>query len=95
MTSQTGNDVTSRFVDHGFLLVFNTCFESTVYRSPVIGIFGEVNKGRLTISAAGERVKPEVKSLFDSSIPIWYRSVFEFSGYLLPVKNYSTFSICI
>jgi hypothetical protein len=35
MTSQTGNDVTSRFVDHGFLSVFNTCFASVVYRSQV------------------------------------------------------------
>jgi hypothetical protein len=39
MTSQTRNDVTNRFVEHGFLLVFNTCFESTVYRSLVIGVF--------------------------------------------------------
>jgi hypothetical protein len=33
MTPQTGNDATNRLVDHGFLLVFNTSFESTAYRS--------------------------------------------------------------
>jgi hypothetical protein len=37
MTSQTGNGVTRRFDNHGFLLVFNTCFKSTVYRSLFIG----------------------------------------------------------
>jgi hypothetical protein len=33
MTSQTGNDATNRFVDHGFLLVFNTYYLSKLYRS--------------------------------------------------------------
>jgi hypothetical protein len=48
----TGNDATNRFVDHGFLLVFNTCFLSTVYRSLVIRRFfntREVNNGRLFV----------------------------------------------
>jgi hypothetical protein len=36
MTSQTGNDVTNRVVDHGFLSVFRTCFASVVYRSQVM-----------------------------------------------------------
>jgi hypothetical protein len=66
MTSQTGNDATHRFVDHGFLLTFNTCFESTVYHSLVIGIICEVNNGRLSISVASGRRKPEVKSPFES-----------------------------
>lgn len=38
MTSQIGNDVTSRFPNHGFLLVFNT-FRVIVYRSQVSCIF--------------------------------------------------------
>jgi hypothetical protein len=49
----TGNNVTSRLVDNGFTLVFNTCFESTVCRSLLIDAFSEVNNGRLSISAAG------------------------------------------
>jgi hypothetical protein len=72
MTSQTGNDATNRFVDHGFLLVFNTCFLSTVYRSQAIGVFLEVNNGRLSISAARGRRRPEVKSPFDSSTKVSY-----------------------
>lgn len=32
------DDVTRRFPDHGFLLTFNTCFVSVMYRSQ-IGIF--------------------------------------------------------
>jgi hypothetical protein len=43
----------------------------------------------------GGRVTPEVKSPFDSLIPIWLRSVVKFFGYLLPIKSYSTFSICM
>jgi hypothetical protein len=35
MTSQTENNVTSRLVNHGFPLMFNTRFESIVYRSQV------------------------------------------------------------
>jgi hypothetical protein len=31
MMSQAENDVTNRFVSHGFLLMLNTCFESYVY----------------------------------------------------------------
>jgi hypothetical protein len=41
------------------------------------------------------RVRPEENSPFDSLTAIWYRSVLEFFGYLLPVKSYSTFSICM
>jgi hypothetical protein len=62
MTSQTRNDVASHFVDHGFLLVSNTCFESPVYRSLVDGVFSEVTNGRLSISAARVHRKPGVKS---------------------------------
>jgi hypothetical protein len=72
MTLQTGIDAINRFVEHGFLLVFNTCFESTVYRSLVIGVFGEVNNGRLAISAARGRRKPKVESPFDSSTTVSY-----------------------
>jgi hypothetical protein len=39
MTSLAGNDVTSRFVEHGFLSLFNTCLVSIVYRSRVINVF--------------------------------------------------------
>jgi hypothetical protein len=72
MTSQTRNDVISRFVDYGFLLVFNTCFESTVYRSLVIGVFFEVNNGRLLIWAARGRRKLEVLSPLDSATTVTY-----------------------
>jgi hypothetical protein len=89
------DDVTSRFLDHGFLLKFNIHFESTVYHSLVIGVFRKVNNGRLTISTARGRVRPSEKSPFNSLTPIWYRSVLKFFGYLLPVKSYSTFSICM
>jgi hypothetical protein len=71
MTSQTGNDANNRFVDHIFLLVFNT-FESSVYRSFAIGIISEVNNDCLSISAASGRRKPEVKSPFDSSTTVSY-----------------------
>jgi hypothetical protein len=72
MTSQTGNDATNLFVDHGLLLVFNTRLLSTVYRSLPIGVFCEVNNGRLSISAARGRGRPKVKSPFDSSTMVSY-----------------------
>jgi hypothetical protein len=56
----------------GFLLVFNTCFLSTVYRSLVIGVFWEVINGRLSISAARGRRKPKLKSSFYSSTTVSY-----------------------
>jgi hypothetical protein len=59
-------------IDHSFLIVFNTCFESTVYRSLVEGVFCEVDNGRLTISAARGRRKPKVTSPFDSSTAVSY-----------------------
>jgi hypothetical protein len=37
-----------------------------------MGVFWEVNNGRLSISAARGRRKPEVKSPFDSSTTISY-----------------------
>jgi hypothetical protein len=43
----------------------------------------------------GGRVRPQVKSQFDSLALIWYRLAFKFLDYLLPVKSYSTFSICM
>jgi hypothetical protein len=64
MTSQTGNDVTSRFVDHAILSVFNTCFVSIVCSSQAVCDFREVNNGRLSISAARGRRKSEVTSPF-------------------------------
>jgi hypothetical protein len=39
MTSQTGNDVTSRFVDHGFLFVFNTQNVCKMHRLNVLFVF--------------------------------------------------------
>jgi hypothetical protein len=51
--AKAGNDVTSRFIDHGF-------------RAPVTCVFPLVSNGALSTSAARERLKPEVTSLFNS-----------------------------
>jgi hypothetical protein len=67
MMSLAGNHVTSRFVDHGFLFVFNTYLESTVYRSQVLCFFCEVSDGRLSMLAARGRRQLEVALPFDSS----------------------------
>jgi hypothetical protein len=64
------------------------CFD--VVRALVIA-----ENGRKTVSAARRRARPEVKSPFDCLTPIWYRPVLEFFDYLLLVKGYSTFSICM
>jgi hypothetical protein len=71
--------------------VFCGHLRSILYRFDVISAFVIAENGRKTISAARGRVRPEVKSPFDFSTPIWYTSVLDFSGYLLPVKSYSTF----
>jgi hypothetical protein len=91
----TGSDVTSRWGDHGFLFVFYRNLPSILYRFDVISAFVIAENGRKTISAARGRVRPEVKSPFDCSTPIWCRSVLEFFDYLLPAQSYSTFSICM
>jgi hypothetical protein len=57
-----------------------------LYRFDVISAFLIAENGGKTISAARGRVRPEVKSPFDSLTPIWYRSALEFFGYLLPSK---------
>jgi hypothetical protein len=49
-----------------------------LYRFDVISAFVIAENGRKTISAARGRVRPEVKSPFDSLTPIWYRSALEF-----------------
>jgi hypothetical protein len=72
MTSQTGNDVISRFVDHGFLSVFHTCFASIVYRSQVICVLWEVNNGGLSTWAAKGRLTPEVTSPVDRTTTVFY-----------------------
>jgi hypothetical protein len=69
--SQTGENATYRFVDHGFLSMFITCFESIVYRSQNICVFCELSYGRLSISAARGSRKPEVKSPFDGSTTVF------------------------
>jgi hypothetical protein len=61
--------------DHGFLLVFNTCFKSTVYRSQDICDFSPINNGRLSISAARGRLEAEVTLPFDSSIMVSYHLI--------------------
>jgi hypothetical protein len=66
-----------------------------LYRFDVISAFVIAENGGKTISIARERIRPEVKSPFDFLTLIWYRLVSEFFGYLLHVKNYSTFSICM
>jgi hypothetical protein len=42
-------------------------------------------------SAARGHVRPAVKSPFDFTIPIQYKSAAEFFGYLLPINSYSIF----
>jgi hypothetical protein len=82
-------------VDHGFLFVFCRHLPSILYRFDVISAFVIAENSRNTISAARGRVRPEVKSPFDSLTRIRYTSALEFFDYLLPVKSYSTFSICM
>jgi hypothetical protein len=70
--------------------VFFSCFVD-IYRlsctvSTLLALFLIVENGGKTISAARRRVRSEVKSPFDFLTPIWYRSILEFFGYLLPVK---------
>jgi hypothetical protein len=62
-----------------------------VYRFDVVSAFLIAEKGGKTISVARGRVRPKVKSPFDSLILTWYRSALEFFGYLLPFKSYSDF----
>jgi hypothetical protein len=92
MTPKTGNDVTSRFVSHGFLLVFNTRFESIVYRSQLIYAFSAVSSGGLSISAAWGRLK--VTSPFDSSTTVFYYCSIHFTCPTCTIRKlYSFFSI--
>jgi hypothetical protein len=80
-------------------IVFYSCFVDihrlSVHPFDVISVLLIAENGGKTLSAARRRVRPQVKSLFDSLTPVWYRSVLELFGYLLPVKSYSTFSICM
>jgi hypothetical protein len=43
MTQQAGNNVTTRFVDHSFLLEFNTRYLSNMQYSKVILVFSIVD----------------------------------------------------
>jgi hypothetical protein len=84
--------------------VFCACFVDiyrlSLYCYNVISAFLIAENGGKTILAARGRVRPEVKSPFDSLSAFWYwrfgidRHVKIF-GYLLPVKSYSTFLICM
>jgi hypothetical protein len=52
MASQTGNDATNRFVDHGFLLLFNTYYLSGILCLKVTPNFSIVDYGVMSISTA-------------------------------------------
>jgi hypothetical protein len=85
--------------DNRATTIFSTGFVD-IYSQPytvltLLAFFLIAKNGGKTISAAKGRVRPELKSPFALLTPIWYRSVLEFFGYLLPVKSYSTFSICM
>jgi hypothetical protein len=90
------SEVTSP-VDTATMVFYSFCRHalSILYLFDVISAFLIVGNGGETILAARERVRPEVKSPSASLTPILYRSVLEFFGYLLPVKSYATFSICM
>ncbi len=73
MTSQADYTVVNRFVDHDFLLAFNTCdivfFNSFV----VISVFRFVHNGGPPISTARERVMGLMTSPIDCATTILYR----------------------
>jgi hypothetical protein len=79
----------------GLREIANEHLPSILYRSDVVSTFLIAECGGNTNSAASGRVRPEVKSPFDSFTPIRYESAVEFFGYLLTVKSYSTFSLCM
>jgi hypothetical protein len=72
MTSQTGNDATNRFVDHGFLLVFYTYYLSGMHSLKVTPIFLIVDFGGMSISTARGRPRPEVTSPVDRATTVFY-----------------------
>jgi hypothetical protein len=75
-----GSDVTGRSSDNSFLFVFLLHLPSILYHSDVIGVFLVAENGGKPISAVRGRVRPQMKSPFNSLTPIWYRSVLEFSA---------------
>jgi hypothetical protein len=72
-TFDTGSDIINRQSDHDFLFVFCGYSPSILNRFDVISAFLVAENGGKMISAASWRVRPEVKSLFDSLTPIWYK----------------------
>jgi hypothetical protein len=72
MTSQTGNVVTSRFVDNGFLSVFNTHYLSNTHRLKVTPNLWIVDYGGMSISTARGRLKPEVRSPVDRATTVFF-----------------------
>jgi hypothetical protein len=72
MTSQTGNDVTSRFVDHGFLFVFNTYNVCKMHRLKVLPTFLIVDYGGMSISTARGHLRPEMRSPVDRATTVFY-----------------------
>jgi hypothetical protein len=69
---ETGSDHTNRKIDHGFLLMFHTCFGSVVNRSQVICDFSTVKHGGLSLSAARGHARPKVTSPLDSSTTVFF-----------------------
>lgn len=72
MRSQSGDDLTGRFPDHGFLLVFNVRFLSSMYHLRVTGIFSINDYGGTPISVVTGSLRPEVTSSVDIAITVFY-----------------------
>jgi hypothetical protein len=68
---KTGNDVTSRLFDHGFLSVFNIRYLSNMHQWKAILKFLIVYYGGMSISTARGRLRPEVRSPIDRATMVF------------------------
>jgi hypothetical protein len=93
MTSQTGNDATNRFVDHGFLLMFNTYYLSGMHSLKVTPIFLIVDYGGISISTARGRLTPEVTSQVDRATMVFYSCLLHLPSILYRFDVISSFVI--
>jgi hypothetical protein len=75
MTSQTGNYVTSRFVDHGFLFEFNTYNVCKTHRLKVLPTSLIVDYGGMSILIARGRLRPEMRSPVDRATMVFYSCI--------------------
>jgi hypothetical protein len=58
--------------NRNFLLVFSISFESTAYRSQIKCVSSFVNRGSLSMLAAGRHARPEVTSPVDGVAMVFY-----------------------